>query len=185
MGSRRRMRPIKARIFVGCEGKCEIAFITWLQKICDAEGRSIYLDKAEAGGGDTLAIVQECLQLQSRGWRQRGAYVRSLVILDRDRVAGDGERGRRAVATAERAGFLLVFSKPNMEGLLLRLFPTHEQDDPPAGRTFDELRRSWPDYRKPPITAELERRFSVDDLRRAARFDEDLAALLRAIGILR
>jgi hypothetical protein len=184
MASPRRTVPRRTRIFIGCEGDCEIAFVTWLQKLCDARGLYTHLDRGPgaAGGGDTLAIVETCRDVRSRG-RQKGAYARSLIILDRDRLAGDGERGRRAIATAQREGFLLVFSKPNIEGLLLRLFEGHEQDNPQAGRALDALRHVWPEYRKPPIAVELERHFTVDDLRRAARFDEDLAALLRAVGI--
>jgi hypothetical protein len=122
------MVPRRTRIFIGCEGDCEVALVAWLQRLCDTLGLYHHLDRgpAAAGGGDTLAIVETCRDFRSRG-RQKGAYARSLIILDRDRIAGDGERGRRAIATAAREGFLLVFSKPNIEGLLLRLIIGHEQ----------------------------------------------------------
>ena len=35
MAGRQRTIPRRARIFLGCESKSEIALIVWLQKLCD------------------------------------------------------------------------------------------------------------------------------------------------------
>ena len=43
----------------------------------------------------------------------------------------------------------------------------------------------WPDYRKPPSADELTQRFMPGDLERAARYDEELRALLQVVGLMR
>ena len=46
-----------------------------------------------------------------------------------------------------------------------------------------ELRKVWPDYRKPPTAIQLNQRFSDSDLRRAARYDGELGKLLGILGL--
>ena len=70
------------------------------------------------------------------------------------------------------------------EGLLLRLHQGHESREIVAGDSITELRRVWPEYRKSLLTADqLNRRFTVSDLRRAARYDEGLRRLLEILGL--
>ena len=46
-----------------------------------------------------------------------------------------------------------------------------------------ELRKVWPEYRKPPTADQLSRRFTLPDVRRAARHDEEWAKLLETLGL--
>ena len=77
----------------------------------------------------------------------------------------------------------LVFQQPNLEGLLLRLHPGQDRRRVSARDALAELRKVWPDYRKPPTAYQLKQRFSVSDLRRAARHDEELKKLLTVVGL--
>lgn len=106
-----------------------------------------------------------------------------LVLLDADRIAQDRHAGRDAVAAARRYEFRIVLLTPNLEGLLLRLHPGREQTKPVANLAERELRKLWPDYRKPPEARELRRRFLLADLRRAAEHDDHLGTLLEVLGL--
>lgn len=102
-------------------------------------------------------------------------------------VEGPSERRfvqwRDAVAAARRYEFRIVLLTPNLEGLLLRLHPGREQTKPVANLAERELRKLWPDYRKPPEARELRRRFLLADLRRAAEHDDHLGTLLEVLGL--
>lgn len=50
--------------------------------------------------------------------------------------------------------------------------------------TERELRKFWPDYKKPPNANDLNKRFFVDDLLRASRYDPHLERLLATVGLL-
>jgi hypothetical protein len=75
------------------------------------------------------------------------------------------------------------FQDPNLEGVLLRLHPGQERRKVAPQDAERELRRLWPEYRKPPTAAQLKQRFSVSDLRRAARHDGELRKLLSVVGL--
>ena len=73
---------------------------------------------------------------------------------------------------------------PNLEGLLVRLHEGHEAREISARDAQRQLRKLWPEYRKGSLSAqELKRRLALTDLRRAARHDEELRKLLRALGL--
>lgn len=99
-----------------------------------------------------------------------------MVLLDRDRLQRDRKNGRDAHAVASRWRLEIVFQDPNLEGLLLRLHPGYEHRRPAAKDTLAALRRVWREYSKPPTADELIQRFALDDLRRAARHDDELWA---------
>ena len=73
---------------------------------------------------------------------------------------------------------------PNLEGLLVRLHEGHETREIAARDAEGQLRKLWPEYTKGLLSAEeLKRRFTLADLRRAARHDGELRNLLRALGL--
>ena len=73
---------------------------------------------------------------------------------------------------------------PNLEGLLGRLHKGRETRVIAASDAERQLRKLWPEYRKGSLSAqELKRRLALTDLRRAARHDEELRKLLRALGL--
>ena len=99
---------------------------------------------------------------------------RSVVLLDRDRIDQDVKAGRDAAAAASRWKIEIMHLDPNLEGLLLRLHPGQERRSIAPGDTLKELRKVWPEYRKPPTAIQLRKRFDLPALRRAARYDREL-----------
>ena len=107
-----------------------------------------------------------------------------LVLLDQDRIDEDTRNGRDARAFARQCGIGIVLQIPNLEGVLLRLHPGNEQRVVSVHEAERELKRVWPNYKKPPISTELSKRFSLDGLRRAAKYDHELRRLLTTIGLI-
>ena len=105
------------------------------------------------------------------------------MLLDRDRIAQDISAGRDACAVASKWRVELLYLDPNLEGLLLRLHPGRERRSIAPGDALKELRKIWPEYRKPPTAAQLRQRFDLPALRRAARHDQELQRLLAILGL--
>ena len=106
-----------------------------------------------------------------------------LVLLDQDRVDQDLAAGQDARVLATKYQLELIFQKPNLEGLLLRFHPGQEQRRVVAASAMRELRGVWPDYDKTPSVNQLQRRFELGDVRRAARYDPELRKLLDILGL--
>ena len=78
----------------------------------------------------------------------------------------------------------LVLLDSNLEALLVRLHEGRETHEIAARDAERQLRKQWPKYSKGSLSAEeLKRRFTLTDLRRAARHDEELRKLLVALGL--
>ena len=139
-------------IFVGAEGKSEQAFAGFLQRCCEDKGLRLHLHVKLSCAGDTVSVVKEAGRHLERfsGRREVG---RRLVLLDRDLVEGDSKARRVARTVAARWKLELIFQKPKLEGLLLRLHPGCERRRMPASTAEAELRKVWPEYRKPPTAA--------------------------------
>lgn len=178
--ARRPPVPLRRRIFVGVEGASERSFFAWLSRICEREELHLYLDVRQRGGGDSLAVVRFACREHERRSRDYGAYESGFIVLDADRLAQDTASGRGPPATSELAQ---IYLRPNLEGLLLRLHSGRENRCPAAQQAAMELRRLWPDYKKPASADMLEKRFSLADLQRAARHDAGLQFLLKQLGL--
>ena len=181
MRRRSRIEP-RQIIFIGVEGPSERGFGQFLASCCDDASLHLHLDIKPATGGDSVAIVDEAKRRLERH-PARKEIKRRLVLLDRDRLDQDVKSGRDPRALARKASMELVFQQPNLEGLLLRLHPGQERRRVSARDTLAELRKVWPDYRKPPTAYQLKQRFSVSDLRRAAQHDSELRELLILVGL--
>ena len=126
--NRRRGRtfPPKRVIFIGCEGDSERAFAVLLQRYCTDAGHDVHLKTWVGGGGDSLAVVDGMVRHLRRIPFKREIETK-LVLLDEDRMASDRRSGRDARASARSADIDVVVLRPNLEGLLVRLHPGHEQ----------------------------------------------------------
>ena len=180
----RRRRSVKPRraIFIGVEGESERAFARFLQRCCDREGRRLHLIVKPGTGGDSVSVVEEAGRHLARHPAKRNIRAR-LVLLDRDRIPQDLKAGRDAQAVASRLKLTIIFQDPNLEGLLFRLHPGHEQRRTTAGDAMTKLRKVWPEYRKPPTADQLSEHFTLSDVRRAARHDKELRQLLEILGL--
>ena len=106
-------------------------------------------------------------------------------MLDYDRVEQDMQAGRDVQTAAVRYKLEIIFSDPNLEGLLVRLHKGQEQRKIRASDAISELRKRkmWPEYQKPSTVEQLRQRFTLDDVRRAAVHDQHLRKLLEVIGL--
>ena len=180
----RRRRTVEPRrvIFIGVEGESDRAFAQFLQRCCEREGRRLHLIIKPGNGGDSVSVVEEAGRYLARHSAKRDIGDK-LVLLDRDRIKKDLEAGLDARAVASRWNLKILFQDPDLEGLLFRLHPGREQRRIMAGHAKAELRKVWPEYRKPPTADQLSRRFTLPDVRRAARYDEELQKLLAVLGL--
>ena len=179
---RRRLVEPRRAIFVGTEAESERAFAGFLARCCDGAGLHVHLDIKPGTGGDSLSVVEEARRYLSRNAGRR-QFEHTLVLLDRDRVDEDRAAGRDAPALAARSSLEIIYQDPNLEGLLFRLLPGNEQRRLAATRAGTELGRAWQEYRKPPTVDQLERRFELGDVQRAARYDHELRRLLDILGL--
>lgn len=171
--------PRRKRVFVGAEGESERAFAAWLQRLCDDRGLHLHLDVFVAEGGDSASIVRRCAEKCEKG----KPYVRRLVLLDADRIPEDRMNDRAPEPVAAKADIDLIHLEPDLEGVLLRLHKGQETRNPARRSTETELRKHWPGYRKPPSADDLEKRFDLGDLQRAAHHDAHLRRLLEGLGL--
>ncbi len=128
MSTRSRI-PRRKRIFLGCEGASVGSFVTWLGRLCDENDLHLHLDQYNAGGGDGdgESVVRRSLKERSRRVQNDGAYYRSMILLDSDRLQADLRAGRDPRVLE---GIVpLVWLRPNLEGLLVRLHEGHEKRD--------------------------------------------------------
>ena len=181
---KRRIPTVRPRrpVFIGVEGKSEQAFVKFLQHLCDEHSRDLSLICAKGSGGDTVTIVREAHRTLKKR-RGRIQYKDRLVLLDEDRVDADLQAGLDAKAVASELGFEIIYQAPNLEGLLIRLHLGFEQKSVARGTEGERLRKLWPEYGKPPTAHQLIRRFGLDDLRRAAQYDQELKRLLDVISL--
>ena len=181
MRRRSRIEP-RQIIFIGVEGPSERAFVRFLAHCCDIAGLHLHLEAKPATGGDTLAVVEEAKRRLERH-PARKEIKKRLVLLDRDRLDQDLKAGRDACALASKWKFEIIFQDPNLEGLLLRLHPGQERRRVAPQDAMKELRKLWPEYRKPPTANRLRQRFDLSTLRRAAEHDSELRKLLIVVGL--
>ena len=181
--ARRPAIPPRKAFFLGAEGPSERGFIRFLQLCCDHAGLHVHLKVVEGSGGDSSVVVEEAGRALVRSSSRR-QFVDKLVLLDADRAARNPKERHEASNAARRYGLRLVYLRPNMEGLLVRLHPGRETSTVPARDALRQLRRLWPEYRKPPTADQLAQRFTLDDLKRAARHDDQLGRLLRIVGVI-
>lgn len=166
---------------MGAEGESEKSFAAWLQRVCERENWHCHLNVFVAGGGDGVQVVEHCIRKYEERRRSGRPYRGCFILLDSDRLEGDRRAGRDPRLIARRARVELVFLEPNLEGVLLRLHPGHEARKPTGEDARRELEKAWPGYRKPPPADELDGLFGIDDLRRAARHDENMRRLIRLL----
>ena len=173
----KRLRRQRVRLFMAFEGKSEVAFVAWLQALCDERDLHVHLDRPRCmTGGDPLALVQDALRLRRRSEDQAGVGHRgSCLLIDADRLEDGSPRSSDAIELARMEELILIRQRPCFEGTLLRLHAGHEHTFPAIPSEAERLlRRVWETYNKPPTKAQIAARFGFADLRRAAESDPEL-----------
>ena len=166
-------------------GPGDQSLVQWWQKLSEQENLHIHLDVHVRHGGDNRAVVEHAVE---RLQRQRGSHVApksALVLLDADTMEQDRQSGRDPTTARGHEQLELIYLRPNLEGLLLRLCPGFEHRFVAPQLALPQLRTAWPEYVKPMPARALGKRFGIADLRRAARHDDDLRRVLATIGLIR
>ena len=180
-------RPIRrrARFFVGVTGPGDQSLVQWWQKLSEQENLHIHLDVHARHGGDNRSVVEHAVDRLQRQAGTRVAPKSALVLLDADTMEQDRRNGRDPTFAKGQERLQIIYLRPNLEGLLLRLCPGCESRFVAPELALPQLRLAWPQYVKPMPARALGKRFGIDDLRRAAKHDDDLRQVLATIGLIR
>lgn len=175
--------PKRKRVFIGAEGESERSLAKFLGTLCDEQDLSFYLDIVVCGGGDSLAVTEHAVREYRRRKRLYGSFSTAWILLDYDRLEQDMRSGRNPEPKADAENLKLVYLKPNIEGVLLRFQLGQEKRLPTANNAERKLRRFWPEYHKPASAEKLRKRFGIEDVRRAARYDSELLWMLEKLTL--
>ena len=179
--------PQRLQIFVGCEGKSEAGYVALLQDFARTASLPIYLNIKELapGAGDPLARVEMAARLIKQESNTRIAPSSSFVMLDEDQTVLAPARAEAARQLAAQKNITIVWQRPCFEAMVLRhLHGCHTRRPPDTQGAAAALQREWAGYAKPMDRAALARRLDLSAVLQAANAEPQLAALLRAIGIL-
>lgn len=178
-------RKIRKRIYFAVEGESEQSFIKFLQQISDQNNIHVHLDCEVLGGGGYKTMMERAITYRSRSEKKKGKTKIPILIVDTDRAEKheDGWTLKKLTSEANKHHFDICFQKPNLEGLLLRMFPGNEDVYVSASSANRQLLKAWRNYEKPADSRTLMNKFSHDDLIRTAKSDSDLRGLLIMIGL--
>lgn len=182
----RSFRPQRVPVFIGGEGRSEIAYAGWLRNLARDRAIPVHLElrDLEQGAGDPYTRIEMAIQLVERIERNREPFAGRYVFLDTDQIDGDRDRANRACRHARDHNFTVIWQQPTHEAFLLRHLPGRHMKQPPDKRAADAaLAKDWPDYRKPFTSQQLEQRLALDGAIRVAERLPELAELLRLIGL--
>ena len=181
----RTRHALRRRVFVGAEGNSEQSLAKWLQMLCEREDLHVYLDIRVCKGGDTFSVTNRAVKEFCRRKSRYGEFDAGFVLLDSDRLKQDISAGRDPRSLLRCLPLRLVWQKPKIEGLFLRLHPGQERKhhEAPAHDVDRLLQSKWKDYAKPASANALDRHFTIHDLQRAARYDTGLREVIEILRL--
>ena len=106
-----------------------------------------------------------------------------MILIDHDRLENDLAADQELVALIKSKDIEIIWQKPNLEGVLYRLHEGNENRIVTATDAKGKLTKLWPDYSKKVNVVDIEKRFSVHDLKRAAEFDKQLQNLVTILNL--
>ncbi len=172
---------LRKRFFFAVEGESEQSFVKWLQELSDQNNAHNHLDCQVLGGGGYQSMLRNTIRYRKLKERRK---VPTILMVDSDRSErDDGWSIDILKQKASQAEINVCLQLPNHEGLLLRLFPGQETRQITLLDVKKQLERHWPDYQKPVEARILGSRFKLVDLQRVAKADEEIAELLKIIGL--
>lgn len=174
----------RTRYYIAVEGEGERSFIKWLQDISDILKLHIHLDCLILNGGGYKTMLEDAIRHRKK--RERTSAKLSIILVDKDRgiLGDDGWTIEKLQENSKKNKFNLCLQVPNQEGLLLKLFPNKEKVKPPLKEAHKLLLKVWPEYKKPINAQILSMKFTLNDLKRVAQYDEELEKLLKMIKII-
>lgn len=187
--SRRRKPYIKLRraVYVGCEGASEASYVSFLQDLLRDASLPVHLhiDELAPGTGDPLSRIEMAVLRLKRLQHKRGAHPERFALLDFDQAERDPQRAKQASDLAAANQIVILWQRPCLEAMLLRHLEGHANKRPPdTPSAVKALGKEWPEYCKPMTRSNLARRIDLNAVLRAANVEEELAALLKCIGLL-
>lgn len=175
----RTYRRIKRAIFVACEGKSELGYVRWLNRLADAEGVPVSISGRDMKGGGAGKIADRATRTLLRSAGGAAMYEKRYLLMDRGRSARyrrEIERGRQI---AGKHSFSIIWQPICHECFLLKHFAeTVERNPPDASACEAALLAVWPAYRKGLDATEYEKELSIEHLVRARANLPELEAFL-------
>lgn len=182
--TRRPIRPIRRRVFMGCQGDSERSYGALLHQLVANTGR-LHIDAVllQPGAGDPLDTVKRACAVSAKRERDYGApYIFRAVLLDRDQYGLCPERDTEIQRLVTAGKLHLIWQNPCHEGFLLRHIAGYQRHQPPTAiDAMARLKARWPDYEKAMPYRYLATKISVDDLRRVCTIETELRTFLQAI----
>lgn len=176
-------RRLRHPVFVGCEGKSELGYVRWLNRLATFENIPVAITARNMKGGDPEAIAYGTVKSLRKIAGGPATFNKKYLFLDFFCNARTREKIKAARRIAKRNGISIMWQPICHECFLAKHFVETERRNP---RTADEceatLRVVWPDYRKGLDATEYEKHLAVDNLVRARANLPELDAFLRDIG---
>lgn len=183
--TRHRVIERRARVFLGCEGESEQGYGALLQRLSDASGAKTHLVLVNLQpAGDPLELAKKAERKLAEEIKRGGPFAAQAVMLDTDRLPELPDGGLGAKAILARNKMIVIWQRPDFEGLLLRHFEGHQHDNPPRGRSVAALSALWGGYHKNMSAAELQRMIELNHVLRAAAVEPSLRELLRRLKLI-
>lgn len=175
----------RARFYVGCEGQSEVAYISFLRDLCEAQGVRVTVDADDLSSGDPLSRVHEAIRRVKQKEHSRESFKAKFILLDSDQAEEHRQKAEQARQLAERNGIVLVWQRPCHEGFLLRHFSGHETDLPANAKLARQaLLKVWGNYSKPMDKRDLCRRLTLEDIARVSNGNTAFASFLDQLGVV-
>ena len=176
-------RRIKRPIFVACEGKSELGYVRWLNRLADAEGVPVSITGRDMKGGGAGKIADRAARALLRSAGGPAMYEKRYLLMDRGPSARYRQEIERARQIAGKHSFSIIWQPICHECFLLKHFAGTEDRNPPDASACEAaLLAVWPAYRKGLDATEYEREISIEHLVRARANLPELEAFLIDIG---
>ena len=101
-------RRIKRPVFVACEGKSELGYVRWLNRLADAEGVPASKTGRDMKGGGAWKIADRAARALMRSAGGPAMYEKRYLLMDRGRSARYRQEIERACQIAEKHSFSLL-----------------------------------------------------------------------------
>jgi hypothetical protein len=180
------IRPKKARVFVGCEGKSEVEYVRFIGVHCDLAKLPVHIVADNlAPHGDPLSRVEAAIKRIKHLERSRDIFKIRCILLDDDQNDQALQRTANAKQLAQKHSISVIWQSPNHEAMLLRHFKGHADDRPQTSAIAEQkLKAIWPEYKKPMERRELGKRLDADALKRATGVEPDLKRFFTRLGLI-